>query len=197
MARGNCFAATSDEVRTVVLEPDGDRIKHVVDSAEFLAWFASQLATLALSRVNPPPACLVDHPYAPAGRVQRCQVDGEARIRPGRPGTAGRSPRHRPKGNFQKTNKRLVLSYTCLCLDRPDEESIMRKDVSNPSISSCHTLRFDAIAGEGFGYAFPCDPSGRVDIDRLSERQRVDFLFARHLVGLLFQRPLVAQASVV
>ena len=56
-----------------------------------------------------------------------------------------------------------------------------------------HLLHFEAIAAGCRGYVFPCDASGQVEIDRLSDRERVDFLFARHLVGLRFQRQLVEQ----
>ena len=70
----------------------------------------------------------------------------------------------------------------------------MRRDTLYPASATQHTLRFHAL-GAGSGYAFPCDPSGRVEIDRLSDRDRVDFLFARHVVGLLFQRPLVERRS--
>ena len=67
----------------------------------------------------------------------------------------------------------------------------MYRSPLQPVPATHHTLRFEAIAAGCRGYVFPCNPSGQVEIDCLSDRERVDFLFARHLVGLRFQRPLV------
>jgi len=44
-------------------------------------------------------------------------------------------------------------------------------------------LRFQSLLGDGRGYAFPCDPEGRVDLNQLSERGRNNYLFARAVVG--------------
>ena len=53
--------------------------------------------------------------------------------------------------------------------------------------SSMHTqmfqLRFRSLFREGRGYAFPCDAAGRVTLDDLGERARINYLFARALVG--------------
>jgi len=43
----------------------------------------------------------------------------------------------------------------------------------------CYRSLFDS----GRGYAFPCDSQGQVDLDRLSERARTNYLFARAMVG--------------
>jgi hypothetical protein len=57
-------------------------------------------------------------------------------------------------------------------------------------------LRFQSLFNEGRGLAFPCDDRGRVDIDRLTERARDNYLFARHLIGREFATPrLLAVAS--
>lgn len=45
-----------------------------------------------------------------------------------------------------------------------------------------YELHFQSLA-DGRGYAFPCDPAGRVDLDQLSDRARNDYFFARALVG--------------
>jgi hypothetical protein len=55
-------------------------------------------------------------------------------------------------------------------------------------------LRFQSLFDEGRGYAFPCDASGRVDLDALSDTLRTNYLFARTLVGRDFSMPAV-QAS--
>jgi hypothetical protein len=44
-------------------------------------------------------------------------------------------------------------------------------------------LRFQSLFDSGRGYAFPCDPQGEVDLDRLSDRARTNYLYARAMVG--------------
>lgn len=46
-----------------------------------------------------------------------------------------------------------------------------------------HELRFLALADGREGYAFPCDPAGHVELDGLTERERIDYLYARAVVG--------------
>lgn len=54
-----------------------------------------------------------------------------------------------------------------------------------------HELRFEHLVEGGHGYAFPCDPLGRVDLDSLSSRARNDYFFARALIGRELSRPMV------
>lgn len=54
-----------------------------------------------------------------------------------------------------------------------------------------YELRFQSLFDNGRGYAFPCDCNGRVDLDRLSERARNNYLFARALVGRELALPAV------
>jgi hypothetical protein len=44
-------------------------------------------------------------------------------------------------------------------------------------------LCFRSLFDAGRGYAFPCDDAGRVDLDHLSERARINYLYARAMVG--------------
>jgi hypothetical protein len=44
-------------------------------------------------------------------------------------------------------------------------------------------LSFRSLFDSGRGYAFPCDRQGQVDLDRLSEHARINYLFARAMVG--------------
>jgi hypothetical protein len=44
-------------------------------------------------------------------------------------------------------------------------------------------LCFRSLFDSGRGYVFPCDHRGKVDLDRLSERSRANYLFARAMVG--------------
>jgi hypothetical protein len=52
-------------------------------------------------------------------------------------------------------------------------------------------LRFRSLFREGRGYSFPCDAAGCVDMDRLSERARLNYFFARALVGRDLHVPVV------
>lgn len=56
-------------------------------------------------------------------------------------------------------------------------------------------LRFQSLFDEGRAYAFPCDASGRVDIDALSHRLRLNYLFVRTLIGRDFSMPAVQPAT--
>jgi len=51
--------------------------------------------------------------------------------------------------------------------------------LQNPASCTAYRLRFRSLSDERVAYAFPCDVAGCVDMDRLDERARVDYLFAR------------------
>ena len=55
-------------------------------------------------------------------------------------------------------------------------------------------IRFRSLFNEGRGLAFPCDASGQVDLDALSERGRTNYLFARAMVGREFAVPDIRSA---
>jgi hypothetical protein len=44
-------------------------------------------------------------------------------------------------------------------------------------------LRFQSLFDPGRGFAFPCDQEGHVDMDRMSERARNNYLYARAMIG--------------
>jgi hypothetical protein len=52
-------------------------------------------------------------------------------------------------------------------------------------------LRFQSLFDEGRGLSFPCDASGQVDIDRLPERARINYLGARMKIGREFTTPVL------
>lgn len=58
-----------------------------------------------------------------------------------------------------------------------------------------YELRFDSLFTEGRALAFPCDAAGQVDLDRLSERARRNYLYARAVVGREFSHPAVRPAE--
>lgn len=44
-------------------------------------------------------------------------------------------------------------------------------------------LCFRSLFDSGRGYAFPCAADGQVDLDALTERARINYLYARAMVG--------------
>jgi hypothetical protein len=51
--------------------------------------------------------------------------------------------------------------------------------------------RYRDLFDPGRGFTFPCDAQGCVELDRLSERARVNYLFARAKVGFDLAAPVV------
>lgn len=54
-----------------------------------------------------------------------------------------------------------------------------------------YELRFDSLFTEGRGMSFPCDQHGQVDMNRLSDRARSNYLYARAVVGREYRTPAV------
>ena len=52
-------------------------------------------------------------------------------------------------------------------------------------------LRFRSLFESGRGYAFPCDDTGHVDLDKLSDQARNNYLYARAMVGRELATPAV------
>jgi hypothetical protein len=52
-------------------------------------------------------------------------------------------------------------------------------------------VRFESLFVPGRAFVFPCDRHGRVDLDRLPDRARNNYLFARAMVGKDFAAPCV------
>lgn len=63
--------------------------------------------------------------------------------------------------------------------------------------SSDFQLCFRSLFHSGRGYAFPCDPRGQVDLDRMSERARNNYFYARAMVGRELSPPAVEAALVM
>jgi hypothetical protein len=54
----------------------------------------------------------------------------------------------------------------------------------SPSISQpAFELRFPSLCNAGRALSFPCDASGAVALDGLSERARTNYLYARAMMG--------------
>jgi len=58
-----------------------------------------------------------------------------------------------------------------------------------------YELRFISLFNRGRGFAFPCDASGAVAVDTLTEHGRVSYLHARGDVGIELSGPVVALAA--
>ena len=56
-------------------------------------------------------------------------------------------------------------------------------------------LRFQSLFDSGRGYAFPCDPTGHVDLNELSERARHNYFYARAVVGRELTVPAVRRSG--
>jgi hypothetical protein len=53
-------------------------------------------------------------------------------------------------------------------------------------------LRFTGLSNAQRGYAFPCDQTGLVDLDELTDRDRANYFYARSVVGRVLRTPVVA-----
>ena len=61
----------------------------------------------------------------------------------------------------------------------------------NPLVpSEVYELRFVDLFRTGHGYVFPCDAQGRVDIDHLGALARLNYLYARAMVGRELSAPI-------
>jgi hypothetical protein len=65
---------------------------------------------------------------------------------------------------------------------------------ASPAPQCAHELHFASVYHSGRGIVVPCDESGKVDLDSLSERQRIAYLGARAMVGREYFYPTVQQA---
>ena len=57
--------------------------------------------------------------------------------------------------------------------------------------TAAYELRFCCLVNEGRALSFPCDASGHVDLDALSERARRNYFYARTVNGREFTLPAV------
>ena len=66
---------------------------------------------------------------------------------------------------------------------------------SLPISNARHLIRFQSLKDERLALEFPCDAEGRVELDRLRDKARDDYLFARAVVGGEFRRPAVVPSA--
>lgn len=65
-----------------------------------------------------------------------------------------------------------------------------------PNPAERYQLRFQSLFDEGRGFAFDCDAGGHVDLDALSERARINYFYARTVIGREFAMPCVEPRTV-
>jgi hypothetical protein len=58
-----------------------------------------------------------------------------------------------------------------------------------------YELRFQSLFHEGRAYSFPCDASGQVDLDALGAKARLNYFYARTVVGREFAMPAVLRRT--
>jgi len=63
--------------------------------------------------------------------------------------------------------------------------------------SAQYELRFCSLFDEGRGYSFPCDEAGHVDIDSLGTRARLNYFYARTVIGREFSMPAVQRSTML
>jgi hypothetical protein len=52
-----------------------------------------------------------------------------------------------------------------------------------------YELRFQSLSSDGRTVSFDCDARGCVPLDRLSEKARIDYFYARAMVGRDYATP--------
>lgn len=57
--------------------------------------------------------------------------------------------------------------------------------------SAQYELRFRSLFDEGRGLAFPCDATGHVNLDALTQRGRLNYFYARTVIGREYFTPAV------
>jgi hypothetical protein len=67
----------------------------------------------------------------------------------------------------------------------------MNAAITQACIAQRYELRFQSLFDEGRAYAFPCDAAGRVDLDSLSGHARLNYFYARTVIGREFAMPAV------
>ena len=67
-------------------------------------------------------------------------------------------------------------------------------DISSSSAVNHYQLWFKPLSNTGTGLGFPCDGRGLVDLDSLRGCERLNYLYARALIGRDFGWPEIRRA---
>ena len=63
--------------------------------------------------------------------------------------------------------------------------------MTQPSVPAHFELRFQSLFDEGRAFAFSCGEAGHVDIDTLSTQARLNYFYARTVIGREVAMPAV------
>lgn len=63
------------------------------------------------------------------------------------------------------------------------------------SATAHYELRFQSLFDAGRAYAFSCDEAGHVDLDTLSAHARLNYFYARTVIGREVAMPAVRMAD--
>jgi hypothetical protein len=105
--------------------------------------------------------------------------------------------RHEPTQNAGRRPWRCPVALPKLaswCWNKPDEPKEAIEMITHPmslSESEQYELRYQSLFIEGRAYSFPCDATGRVNMDALSDRARHNYFYVRTVVGREFATPAV------
>jgi hypothetical protein len=64
-----------------------------------------------------------------------------------------------------------------------------------PAEAATYELRYSSLLEQDRVFAFPCDELGHVDIDTLDTHTRLNYFYARTVIGREFARPVVAPVT--
>jgi hypothetical protein len=70
----------------------------------------------------------------------------------------------------------------------------MNTDRAPRSARGRFELRYRSLSPYRCGFAFPCDESGQVNLDELSDEARENYLYARAMVGRDLLQPQILMA---
>jgi hypothetical protein len=76
------------------------------------------------------------------------------------------------------------------------EEGNLSEPCPVPSQGIRFELRFTDLLTRQCEYAFPCDKTGLVDIDELTDRRRADYFYARTMVGKELSAPVLVPVRI-
>jgi hypothetical protein len=91
-------------------------------------------------------------------------------------------------------NRQAGIRVSCLIQSsifcRP-QETTMSHSSSSMQTAAAFEIRFQSLFNQGRALAFPCDSTGMVNLDAMSERARNNYLFARGMIGREYATPFV------
>ena len=70
----------------------------------------------------------------------------------------------------------------------------MNSQANHARHATGYVLRFQSLFHDGRALAFECDAGGHVDLDSMSERAKLNYLYARTVIGRDYATPFVERA---